>query len=140
MEKKVNKMENENRKQTTLFGGFVKEEQQPLTFVKVYEEVASDGDQFTMAPTTATLNEEKGCITLVDTNKSQALTCYFDNHPSARFKSTPDGVRLGRAVERALKVEIGSYADLASAFVENTLELNITHTGDKGRLWVITVL
>ena len=76
MEKKVNKMENENRKQTTLFGGFVKEEQQPLTFVKVYEEVASDGDQFTMAPTTATLNEEKGCITLVDTNKSQALTTH----------------------------------------------------------------
>ena len=133
-------MNTDNRRQTTLFGGFVQEEAKPLTFVKVYEEVASDGDQFTMTPTTATLNEEKGCITLVDTNKSQALTCYFDNHPSARFKSTPDGIRLGRAVERALKIEIGSFADLASAFVENTLELNITHTGEKGRLWVISVL
>lgn len=126
-----------NTKQTSLFGGFVEEEQTPLTFVKVYEEVVSDGDQFTMTPTTATLNEEKGCLTLIDTTKSQALTCYFANHPNARYASTPDGVRLGRAVERALKVGIADLAQLEAAFNENQATLTVTHTGEKGRLWVV---
>jgi hypothetical protein len=136
----MNKMSEKPMRQTSLFGGFVEEEMPPLTFVKVYEEVVDEGDQITMTPTTATLNEEKGCLTLIDTNKSVALTVYFENHPNARFKSTPDGVRLGRAVERALKVQIDELGLLASAFAENDLELNVSHTGEKGRLWVITVL
>lgn len=129
-----------NTQQTSLFGGFVEEEQTPLTFVKVHEQVVAEGDQFTMNPTTAVLNDEKGCLTLIDTDKSQALTVYFENHPNAKFKSTPDGIRLGRAIERALKVGIADLGLLESAFNENDTQLTITHNGEKGRLWVVSMV
>ena len=136
----MNKEEKETR-QTTLFGGYVEqvEQAQELVFVKVYEEVANDGDQFTMTPSTATYNRTKHCLTLVDTDKSQALTVWFENHANARFKTTPEGVRLGRAVEKAFKTNISDYEELAACFLNHTLELHITMNGDKGRLWTITV-
>ena len=130
-------------KQTSLFGGFVEDEQPPLEFVKVYEEVASEGDQFTLAPTTSKLKrdtetDEPLCLTLIDSDKNQALTVWFANHPSAKYKSTPDGVRLGRAVERCLRIGIADIEDLEAFFQENDATLNITHNGEKGRLWTVS--
>ena len=133
-------MKNEEKtQQATLFGGVVAETEptRELEFVKVYEEVVNDGDLFTMTPTTATYNQTKHCLTLVDTNKAQALTVWFENHPNARYKSVPEGVRLGNAVAKELEIEISEYDDLAACFMDNDLELSITHTGEKGRLWTI---
>ena len=130
----------ENTQQKTLFGGIVENEEpkKELSFVKVYEEVVNDGDQFTMTPTTATYNEVKHCLTVIDTEKAQALTVWFANHPSAKYKSTPDGVRLGRAVERCLRIGIADIEDLEAFFQENDATLNITHNGEKGRLWTVS--
>ncbi len=132
----------ENTQQKTLFGGIVENEEpkKELSFVKVYEEVVNDGDQFTMTPTTATYNEVKHCLTVIDTDKAQALTVWFENHPNARYKSVPEGIRLGNAVAKALDITIVEYDDLAACFMDNILELNITHTGEKGRLWTVKVL
>ena len=136
-------MKENQTKQTSLFGGFVEDEKPPLEFVKVYEEVVAEGDSFTMSPTTSKLKrddetDEPLCLTLIDSKKNQALTVWFANHPSAKFKSTPEGVRLGRAVERCLRIGIGNMEDLESFFQENESTLNITHTGEKGRLWVVS--
>ena len=131
---------NKNTQQKTLFGGTVTEDEpkKDLVFVTVHEEVVNDGDQFTMHPTTATYNETKHCLTLVDAEKGQALTVWFENHPNARYKSVPNGVRLGNAVAKCLEVEICEYDDLAACFIDNVLEVNITHTGEKGRLWTVS--
>ena len=127
-------------KQKTLFGGIAEgtEEKKELVFVSVHEEVVNDGDQFTMTPNTATYNETKHCLTLVDTDKAQALTVWFENHPNARYKSVPNGVRLGNAVAKCLDVEICEYDDLAACFIDNQLEVHIQHTGEKGRLWTVS--
>ena len=129
-----------NTQQKTRFGGTVTEDEpkKDLAFVTVHDEVVNDGDQFTMHPTTATYNETKHCLTLVDTEKAQALTVWFENHPNARYKSVPNGVRLGNAVAKCLEVEICEYDDLAACFIDNALEVNITHTGEKGRLWTVS--
>ena len=124
-------------KQTSLFGGFVEEEKQPLTFVKVYEEVVSDGDNFSMTVSTAKFNGEKKCLTLIDNEKNQALTVYFEHSPNARYTSTPDGVRLGRAVERNLRQELDSFEALEAFFREHDARLNIQHMGEKGRRWTV---
>lgn len=129
-------MENET-KQTTLFGGYVEEEQteRALEFVKVYEEVVNDGDQFTITPTDVIYNETKNCMTLIDGAKNQALTVWFENHKNSKYKSMPDGIRLGRAVEKAMKVNFATFEELELCMNQNAIEVNITHTGEKGRLW-----
>ena len=127
-------------KQASLFGGFVEDEQPALAFVKVYEEVASEGDQFSMTPTTAKMNEERGCLTLIDTEKNQALTVYFEHAANARYTSTPDGVRLGRAVERCIREGLSSYGQLEVFFKEHTARLNITHMGEKGLRWTVDLI
>jgi len=133
-------MTDDTMKQTSLFGGFVEEETQPLTFVKVYEEVPNDGDQFSMTPTTAKFNESRGCLTLIDSEKNQALTVYFEHAESARYTSTPDGIRLGRAVERAIREGLSSFGQLETFFKEHTARLTITHMGEKGRRWTVDIL
>ena len=126
--------------QTTLYGGVVAEDENPLVFVKIHEEVVADGDQFSMDLKTSKLKVEDGddkCITVVDTAKNQALTVYFNQHENAQYKSTPDGVRLGRAVARCLKVNLTSNEELESVIKENDLTLTVTHNGTKGRLWTV---
>ena len=130
-------------KQTSLFGGFVEDEKPPLEFVKVYEMVANEGDQFTMNPTTSKLKrdpetDDPMCLTLIDSEKNQALTVWFENHPSAKYKSKPDGIRLGGAVERCLKIGISDINDLEAFFQENDATLNIIHNGEHGRLWTVS--
>ncbi len=132
--------EDKKTKQTSLFGGFVEEEAKPLTFVKVYEEVANDGDQFSMTPTTAKFNEERECLTLIDTEKNQALTVYFEHAANARYTSTPDGIRLGRAVERCIREGLTSFGQLETFFKEHDARLNITHMGEKGRRWTVELI
>tara|TARA_Y100001937_G_scaffold20039_1_gene27883 strand:+ start:1116 stop:1517 length:402 start_codon:yes stop_codon:yes gene_type:complete len=133
-------MEEASTKQTSLFGGFVEEDKPTLTFVKVYEEVVSEGDQFTMHPTTAKFNEDRGCLTLIDANKNQALTVYFEHAENARYTSTPDGVRLGRAVERCLRESIDSFERLEQFFKEMSARLHIVHMGEKGRRWTVDLV
>ena len=132
-------MENET-KQTSLFGGFVEDQQPSLTFVKVWAETPNEGDQFTMTPTTATFNEEKGCLTLVDSEKNQAMTVYFEHAPNARYTSTPDGVRLGRAVERCIREGLSSFGQLETFFKEHDARLNIEHMGSMGRRWTVDLI
>ena len=59
-------------KQTTLFGGYVEEteSEQTLEFVKVWEEVVNEGDQFTMTPNNVIYNETKNCMTMIDSEKT----------------------------------------------------------------------
>ena len=125
--------------QASLFGGLVStREDEPLTFLKVYEEVANEGDTLTLTLTGATFNADRQCLTVIDDDKRQALTVYFDNHPDAQYATTPDGVRLGRAVERCLSEPISTYEGLADTIrAAQPLTLTITHTGVKGRLWTV---
>ena len=138
-----NKNENKTTKQATLYGGFVEETQDPLNFVKVHNEVVNEGDQFSLNMGVATLKvDDEGndkCVTLIDGDKNQALTVYFNQHADAQFKSTPNGVRLGGAVARCMKADISSNEDLVSVINENDLTLHIVHNGKKGRLWTVAL-
>ena len=137
MSSKQNNKQNETV-QTSLFGGLVSQnEDRPLKWLRVYDEVANEGDTMTMRLTAAAFNDEKGCLTVIDGDNDTALTVWFENHPDAKFTSTPDGVRLGRAVERALKQPIASHDGLVDAIKGHDLTLTVTHTGVKGRLWTI---
>ena len=129
-----------SKQQQTLWGEFVPSEEQkqePLEFVRVWEEVANDGDTFSLAMHQASFNDEKECLTVMDTDKNQALTVYFTQHPSAKYQSTPDGVRLARAVQRCLGKTLIDYEVLTDAIKNNDMVLTITHTGSKGRLWTV---
>lgn len=132
-------MKKDETKQTTLFGGYVEEteNEQTLVFVKVHEEVVSEGDQFTLTPNNVIYNETKNCMTMIDSEKNQALTVWFENHPNAKYQSMPDGIRLGRAVEKVMKINLATAQDLEDCMTDTKFELNITHTGDKGRLWTV---
>ena len=130
-----NKKENS---QATLWGDFVeKTEENPLEFVKVYEEVVNDGDQFTLALNAATYNDEKDCLTVIDADKNMALTVYFTQHPNAKYQSTPEGVRLVRAIQRCIEMTIGSTEEVVNQIKDNDFVLTVTHTGSKGRLWTV---
>lgn len=135
--KEVKKMKGKNTKQMNLFGEFVATETKDLEFIKVYEEVVSDGDQFRMKMNSAVYNEEKGCLTVVDGEKAQALTVYFTLHPDARYNGTPDGIRLGRAMQRCVQATAPDVETLRDLITEGDFELTITHTGSKGRLWTV---
>ena len=126
-------------KQTTLFGGYVEEteSEQTLEFVKVHEQVVSDGDQFTLTPNNVIYNETKNCLTMIDGDKNQALTVWFENHPNSKYNSMPDGIRLGRAVEKVMKINLATAQDLEDCMTDTKFELTITHTGEKGRLWTV---
>lgn len=138
MDVKKVKTKNENLTQQNLFGEFVEEAERPeLEFVKVYEEVANDGDQFTFALNSAVYNEDKDCLTVIDSDKNQALTVYFTQHPDAKFQSTPEGVRLGRAIQRAIKMTVTDADELVAQIKSRDMVLTITHTGSKGRLWTV---
>lgn len=124
--------------QTTLFGAYAAEaETAELEFVKVYEEVANDGDQFTLNLNSAVYNEEKECLTVIDADKNQALTVYFTQHPNAQYQSTPEGVRLGRAIQRCIKQTVNDAEELVQQIKDNDFVLTVTHTGSKGRLWTV---
>lgn len=129
------------KEQTTLWGEFVPSnaEKPPLEFIKVWEEVVSDGDQFTMNMNNAAFNAEKGCLTVFDDDKNQALTVYFTQHADAKYQSTPEGVRLARAVQRCLQQTLLDEEILRDAIKDNDMRLTITHTGSKGRLWTVAL-
>jgi len=130
---------NQTENQQTLFGGYVEEAERPeLEFVKVYEEVVSDGDQYTMSLNSAVYNDEKNCLTVIDSDKNVALTVYFEQHPNAKYQSTPEGVRLGRAIQRAIKMTCNDGDELVRQIKERDMVLTVTHTGSKGRLWTVT--
>ena len=127
------------KQQTTLFGEFVeKQPDEPLQFVKVYEEVEADGDQFTMNLDSAAYNEERDCITVIDSEKNCALTAYFTQHPESKYQSTPDGIRLGRAVQRAIRETVNDGDILADVIKNRDLTLTVSYEGQNGRLWSVT--
>lgn len=128
------------KEQTNLWGEFVAAPaESPLEFIKVWEEVVSDGDQFTMTMNSAAYNAEKGCLTVIDSDKNQALTVYFTQHPDAKYQSTPEGVRLARAVQRCMQETLLDEEVLCDAIKSNDMQLTITHTGSKGRLWTVAL-
>lgn len=129
-----------SKKQQTLWGEFVpnaNEENKPLEFIKVYEEVVSDGDRFSMSMNSVAYNDEKECLTVIDQDKNQALTVYFSQHPSAQYQSTPEGVRLVRAIQRAMQTTLGDIEVVVDTIKDNDLVLTVLHTGSKGRLWTV---
>ena len=136
-------MKNMSKKteQTNLFGAFVEPTQdEPLQFVKVYEEVEADGDQFTMNLNSAAYNDERDCITVIDSEKNCALTAYFTQHPESKYQSTPDGIRLGRAIQRCVRATVNDADELVALIKSQDLVLNITYKGEKGRAWSVTRL
>ena len=136
-------MKNMSKKteQTNLFGAFVEPTQdEPLQFVKVYEEVEADGDQFTMNLNSAAYNDERDCITVIDSEKNCALTAYFTQHPESKYQSTPDGIRLGRAIQRCVRATVNDADELVALIKSSDLVLNITYKGEKGRAWSVTAL
>lgn len=139
MSKKQEQEQTDTTVQTSLFGGLVStDEDAPLVFLRVYAEVAEPGDVMHVELTGATFNEDRQCLTVIDDTTRHALTVYFENHPDAQYQTTPDGVRLGRAVERCLQVPVSSYEGLAETIrAEAPLRLTVTHTGPKGRLWTV---
>ena len=139
MSSKNSTEQDEQTVQTSLFGGLVShDEDAPLTFLRVYAEVAEPGDVMHITLTGATFNEDRQCLTVIDDTTRHALTVYFENHPDAQYRTTTDGVRLGRAVERCLQAPVSSYEGLAETIkAEAPLHLTVTRTGPKGRLWTI---
>lgn len=130
---------NEKTEQATLWGGYVETQpSDPLTFVKVHEEVVSDGDNFTLSLNAASYNEDKQCLTVIDSDKNQAVTVYFTQHPDSQYQSVPNGVRFAKAMQRCLKVTINDGDELVRQVKDQDLTLTITHMGIKGRLWTIT--
>jgi len=129
------------KQQQNLFGEFIeKQPDEPLQFVKVYEEVEADGDQFSMALNSAAYNEERDCITVIDSDKNCALTAYFTQHPDSKYQSTPDGIRLGRAVQRCVQATVNDGEELVNIIKSSDLVLTITYKGEKGRAWSVTRL
>lgn len=130
-------MSKNETKQTNLFGAFVETEKTTLEFIKVHEEVVNDGDQFSIKMDSVAYNDERDCVTVIDNEKNQALTVYFTQHPHATYESTPNGVRLGRAVQRRIKATVGDAETLCDVITAGDFVLTITHTGSKGRLWTV---
>tara|TARA_R110001592_G_scaffold363343_1_gene684545 strand:+ start:12566 stop:12988 length:423 start_codon:yes stop_codon:yes gene_type:complete len=129
----------EKTRQVSLFGGFVEEqtESKPLEFVTIREEVPQDGDHFMMDMDNATYNEEKDCVTIIDFDKSQALTVYFTNY-DPKWTTVPDGVRLYNAAERAISDGIPSHTAFEDVVKQGNFTLCVEHMGEKGRLWSVT--
>ena len=78
-----------------------------LTFVKARHAMKEQG-RFDFAFTNVSYNEEKECITLIDSNTSTACTVWVSQHPESQFEVAPDqtdGARLGRAIARAFPGE-----------------------------------
>jgi len=130
--------ETETNQQATLWGGYVEAQPSaPLDFIKVHEEVVNDGDTFSLSLNAASYNEDKQCLTVIDSDKNKALTVYFEQHPESKFESTPNGVRFARAIQRCLRLTINDGDELAQTVKDQDLTLTVTHMGSKGRLWTI---
>ena len=74
-----------------------------LTFVNARKAMKEDG-RFEFAFSGCVYNEERQCITLIDSNTSTATCIWITQHPDSQFEVAPnqtDGARLGRAIARA---------------------------------------
>jgi len=100
-----------------------------------------DEAPFTMTVNKATWNEEKSVFYLfdeTDEEKTVATSVYATNHPSAKHKNTPHGVRFARAALRTF-TDIERNSDAIVAHInelEDGCTVTVTKT-DKGILWEV---
>ena len=129
--------DNEASQQTTLFGGTVTDEDRKVEFVRVSEEVARHDGQFEFAVDGITYNDVKGVITVFNGN-GFALSAWMENHPNAKYATTPEGVRLANAIARRFKMQTEDVNDLMSAVNNSDEDLTlVVKNTEKGRLWVV---
>lgn len=131
-------MTDKKNEQASLFGGFAKKDKatEPLHFVSIRDETPTEGDHFAMDINVAKYNDQKDCMTVIDSNQGKALTVYFENYDPT-WTATPDGVRLFNAVERGIKAPLGSKQAFVDAVNNNDLTLTVEYVGGKGRLWTV---
>ncbi len=132
-------MSNEAKKQTNLFGEFVEgKSNEPTVKVRLYNEVVDDGDQYSMAIDGVAYNEEMNCITLFDNTKNVRTTLGFENHPNTpvftnekgeEFSPTPDGIKFGKAVQKAIKRTINDGHDLEAVLKDGSFNLHVKKVG-----------
>jgi ABC-type cobalamin/Fe3+-siderophores transport system ATPase subunit len=89
----------------------VNDELPEIVFVS-YRQVMKENGELSFSFDVVTYNDAAGadgsseCITLINSKDSTAMTCWVNQHPDAKFpQSVTDGVRLGRALDRAFKGE-----------------------------------
>lgn len=131
-------MSNEESKQTNLFGEFVEKTYEPTVMVRLYNEVESDGDQYSMTLSGCAYNAEKNCITLFDDIKNVRTTLGFENHPNApvftsedgeEFSPTPDGIKFGKAVQQCVERTVVDGHDLESILKSDVYVLTVKKVG-----------
>lgn len=128
--------------QKNLFGDFVPSENVVKTFVKIYEVVKEVGDTFTFLIDGASYNPEKhgGVLTLFDGNGT-AVSIYAQHKEG--MTGMPDGERFGRAMQRCLNQQIGSYEEIVKVLrdsqttYELTVQMSEMDNGNKARAWSV---
>ena len=120
-----------------------------IAFVS-YRQIMKDEGEFNFTFTIATFNENAGaegqsqCITLINGDENTAITCWLTQHPEALYpQSVTDGVRLGRALDRAFKGETAQETIDKASEAGGTLK--VTKNQVEGRdywawLWEVTPL
>ena len=134
-------MPNKKTEQTNLFGEFVEYDNQKseLSFVKMWEECPSDGDQYTLKIDGVSYNAEKDCITLIDDSKNVATTMYFQPSPNAKafvnketnesFMPTTDGVKFIKSAMKAVKATIPNQFALVEVLKAQPMTLHAVRKG-----------
>ena len=121
--------------------------EQDIAFVS-YRAIMKEEGEFTFTFTVATYNDSAGatgdsqCITLINGDENTAITCWLTQHPEALYpQSLTDGVRLGKALDRAFKGE--THLDTIDKASEAGGTLKVTKNQVEGKdywawLWEIT--
>lgn len=115
------------------------EEQEELTFISARAAMKIDG-RFEFVFTAAVLNEEKQCITLIDSNTATACTVWIKPYEDSQFEVKPeqtDGARLGRAIARAFPGD--SNDEIFSKASESGGTLTVEKNPEYNNAWLWTV-
>ena len=118
------------------------DEQDELNFISARAAMKADG-RFEFVFSAAVLNEEKGCITLIDNNTATACTVWIKPYEDSQFEVNPeqtDGARLGRALARAYPGSCSNEEIFASASLSGgTLIVEKNPKYNNAWLWTIKV-
>ncbi len=117
------------------------DEQDELSFISARAAMKADG-RFEFVFTAAVLNEEKGCITLIDNNTATACTVWIKPYEDSQFEVNPeqtDGARLGRAIARAFPADSNEEIFASASLSGGTLIVEKNPKYNNAWLWTIKV-
>ena len=117
------------------------DEQDELSFISARAAMKADG-RFEFVFTAAVLNEEKGCITLIDNNTATACTVWIKPYEDSQFEVNPeqtDGARLGRAIARAYPAASNEEIFASASLSGGTLIVEKNPKYNNAWLWTIKI-